>query len=528
MSKKIAVVILAPVICLGAFFCIPRPPYGFNGRATTLDRSADIFPDYAGITIPPNIAPLNFRIREAAAAYRVAVHGAPSDSLVVYSRKPLIRFPLRKWRDLLRRCAGKSLSIDICFRTGDEWMRFMPVVNSVARETIDGYLAYRLLNPAYYSWGEMGIFQRNVETFSETAILTNKATNHNCINCHSFCKNNPAMMMLHSREKLAGTLICRENAVTKINARVPGLPGGLAYPFWHPSGRFIAFSVNVVSQVFPSSPSWYVEVEDSASSLVVYDCDKNTVHTHAAAPTGALENMPDWSPDGKYLYYCRAQPRTKDDFIDPTTGTLCYRQAGGSVVRDSDDYYMTGKPDRLVQSYMNVRYDLMRVSFDIESNRYGAPEPVLRASQTGKSIAWPRVSPDGRYLMFVMSSFGYFTIHHHDADLYCLDLTSGRYWPLDSANSPDVESFHSWSSNGRWFVFSSKRIDGIRARPYICYFDSLGQAHKPFILPQKDPDFYSTFLKTYNLPELITGKVRFSERKLREALGGPGKNVETE
>ena len=523
MIIKLAFGIVSMCLCTMGISCVGNWP---GSSVTSADRAPAVFPDYAGITIPPNIAPLNFRIKETADYFRVAVQGASGDSLVVYSSTPLITFPRAKWHALLAGCSGKELRIGICVRNNGGWTRFAPLVNSVAKETIDGFLVYRLINPSYYYWGEMGIYQRNLETFREKAILTNKTTNDNCINCHSFCRNNPAMMVLHARQNPGGMLLCRGNTIAKMEASAPGFTGSCAYPSWHPSGRLIAFSVNAIYQVFPSARNWYIEVYDSVSRLALYDCNSNTLRCAPSAPTEALENMPNWSPDGKYLYYCRAEPRATDYCINRDAGTIYCQRGDGSAVRDSADYYMIPKEDRYVRSYRKMRYDLMRVSYDIESRQWGTPEPVLASSETGKSIAWPRVSPDGRFAMFVMSSFGYFTIQHADADLYCMDLSSHRYWPLDSANSNDVESYHSWSSNGRWFAFSSKRIDGIRTRIYLCYFDSLGQAHKPFLLPQKDPYFYSTFLKSYNLPELVTGMVRFSGRKMSAALLGPAKAVQ--
>ncbi|MBO7524592.1 MAG: hypothetical protein J6T79_03705, partial [Verrucomicrobia bacterium] len=98
---------------------------------------------------------------------------------------------------------------------------------------------------------------------------------------------------------------------------------------------------------------------------------------------------------------------------------------------------------------------------------------------------------------------------------------------------------HCWSSNGRWMVFSSKRIDGVLARPHFVYMDAGGHASKPFVLPQKDPHFYEYFIKTYNIPELITGAVKADPKELGQAVMSRdrvvkvgttdgGKNVEKE
>ena len=96
--------------------------------------------------------------------------------------------------------------------------------------------------------------------------------------------------------------------------------------------------------------------------------------------------------------------------------------------------------------------------------------------------------------MFTLASYGNFSIWHKDADLYLMDLLTGETKPLTVANSDDVESYHSWSSNGKWFIFGSRREDGLYARLYIAHLDEQGNASKPFLLPQEDPDFYHRFM----------------------------------
>ncbi|HAH23700.1 MAG TPA: cytochrome C biosynthesis protein, partial [Prolixibacteraceae bacterium] len=54
----------------------------------------------------------------------------------------------------------------------------------------------------------------------------------------------------------------------------------------------------------------------------------------------------------------------------------------------------------------------MRIPFDVEKNTWGKVDTVISSKSTGKSISFPKISPDGRYLMFTMSDHGYFTIHH--------------------------------------------------------------------------------------------------------------------
>ncbi len=142
---------------------------------------------------------------------------------------------------------------------------------------------------------------------------------------------------------------------------------------------------------------------------------------------------------------------------------------------------------------------------------------MLTAAQTGMSISEPRASPDGRYLVFCMSAYGGFPVYQPSSDLYLMDLRNGKHRRLQ-CNSDASESWHCWSSNSRWIVFSSKRDNSWLARPYFSYIDAAGQEHKPFLLPQKDPAFYDTWLKSYNIPELITGPITVPQEELLRAI----------
>lgn len=87
-----------------------------------------------------------------------------------------------------------------------------------------------------------------------------------------------------------------------------------------------------------------------------------------------------------------------------------------------------------------------------------------------------------------MSDYGGFPVYRASSNLYLMDLKDGKYRRME-CNSDQADSWHCWSSNSRWIVFSSKRENGLLARPYFCYIDMKGRAHKPFVMPQKDPTF---------------------------------------
>ncbi len=451
-----------------------------------IDKPPKIAPDYTQTVIPPNIAPLNFIVDENARRYYVKIYSASRDTIRIYNSNPEVRIPVKKWNKLLNENKGESLYFEIFaeYEKG-KWNRYAPAVNKIASEEIDGYLVYRLINPGYILWDKLGIYCRNIQTFDEKPVLVNNLADGDCMNCHSFCKNNPDKMIFHIRGDLDGTILYQGENLKKINTRTAYTMSAGTYPAWHPDGKLIAFSVNIIMQYFHSTGKEKIEVYDRASDIILYDTESGIITTSPLVSTKRRENMPAWSPDGTYLYFCVA-PEFRRDLL-----------------------------------YDSVKYDLVRIPYNSKNNNWGEPDTILTARETGLSISWPRVSPDGRYLLFCMSDHGYFSIHYPSSDLYLMDLETGHYRRLD-INSDNVESYHSWSLNGRWFVYAGKKLNGLCSRPYFCYFDENGRAHKPFILPQKDPDFYDTFLQNYNVPELVSGPVRINRWNLKKTVYGKG------
>ena len=168
------------------------------------------------------------------------------------------------------------------------------------------------------------------------------------------------------------------------------------------------------------------------------------------------------------------------------------------------------------ERYAEVKYDLVRIAYDAETDHWGRPETLLAAEKTGLSILLPRVSPDGRFLLFCMCRYGCFPAFQPSSDLYLMDLEKGTYARLP-INSEFSESWHSWSSNSRWIAFSSKRLGGTFTRSFLSFVDETGRAHKPLVLPQRDPELYDSLLKTFSVPELVTGPVSVPSASLVRA-----------
>jgi Tol biopolymer transport system component len=467
----------------------------FNGckkeikEFTPANRNAIVFPEYSNEAIPPNIAPLNFIIKEKGNDFVVNIYSKNGSKIQISQSSPKIEIPIKKWHRLLNQNRGNNLFIDIYVKN-QNWTKYTGIKDSIVNEEIDNCLVYRIVHAVYTYSREMGIYQRNLENFNETPIFVNSSADYACVNCHSFAKNSPSKMVMHFRKEHPGTLIYDSGILKKLTTKTPYTMSGGIYPSWHPDSEIIAFPVLKMAPIFTSRKEKIIDLADIASDIAVYDVKKNIMTTSPKVSTFSRENLPTWSPDGKWIYFISAPQAKKGD----------------------------------LESLLHVKYDLLRIPYDIKTNTWGDIDTVLSSKKTGMSITFPSFSPDGKYLLFTMTDYGYFSIYHQNSDLYLLDLTTHEYKKMN-INSNCAESHHTWSSNGRWIVFSSKRLDNIYTRPFIAYFDEKGNSYKPFLLPQKDPEYYDFLLANYNRPELLKSKVELSDLEIRDFIYTEPQNI---
>ncbi len=470
-------------------------------KAEDLEYEAKIYPEYSGIVFPCNIAPMNFEIREEGDSYIVRFSAENAEPIILSGKT--VQIPEEKWKLFLDQAKGKKISVDIFAGQNNNWRHFKTIENTVSPDPIDGWLMYRLIEPGYEFFSRITLNQRNTESFKAEAFVQNDNMNDRvCMNCHSFQDRKTDRFLFHVRNFNPGTVLVENGSVRKIDLKPEGLFSNCTYPAWHPSENLVAFSVNNTFQAFHTSLNNRIEVMDNYSDLAVFYPDSNEV-VHVLDTKNDYETFPSWSPDGKYLYFCSAKfkPENKILFKDDA---------------DKVDEVSEKSKAEFQKRYQEFKYSLMRMSYDSQKKKFGVPEMVVDSSQTGKSIVHPRVSPDGRWLMFTMSAYGTFPIWHRDSDLFLLDLQSGQFRKMDEINSDKSESYHTWDSSGKWFVFSSRREDGNFTRLYFAHFQD-GKADKPFLLPQRDPAQNGSLIKSYNVPELVREPVRTSIRKLTEA-----------
>ena len=493
-----------------------------------------IYPDYINVTVPPNIAPLHFHIDQDADEY-VTRFAVGSEEWLCGGRD--VRPGVKTWRDITAAAAAADgrITVEVYMQHQGQWLRPLPFEITVSPDSIDPYISYRLISPSYVTYEDLTLNQRCLETFDETLIYGNMINsdeaNGQCINCHHTQWYNPQRLQFHVRQYLGGTVISYDGKTEKVNLKTDSTLSAGVYPTWHPSKPWIVYSTNMTGQSFHTRDPQKIEVQDTKSNLIFYDLEHNEV-TPITRDTTWLDCFPFWSPDGRYVYYVSAHWERLDT---------------------------TALDFELIQNYKAVQYNLYRIPFDEQTRTFGPRQLMYDAVARNRSVTLPRISPDGRWLMFTEARFGVFHIWHSDADLYLLDLARAEpqeevvhniithvpnpadpnepmlfqraradsireclgalvplpenVMPADSLNSHDCESYHSWSSNGSWVVFSSRRVDGNFTRPFIAHHDGNGHFTKPFELPQDDPQFHREFLRSYNIPEFMSGPVTITPQE---------------
>jgi len=342
----------------------------------------------------------------------------------------------------------------------------------------------------------MVTYQRNLSNYDEISALDNENYNGGCAHCHSFCNNRTDKMLTEIRSQAYGNSL-----VMVENGKVSKLKITLGFACWHPSGRVIMTSINDPHLLIHTARSEIRDIVDLDSLLVYYVVDSKTIKTSPnISRKDRLETFPTWSPDGRYLYFCSA----------PMPWPWSERHKF--------------PPER----YDQVKYDLVRISYDLETDKWGELETIVSAKDTGLSAGQPGISPDGRWLMFCMCEYSCWPTYHPSSDIYIMDLKAaretGRYeYRRLEVNSDQCESWHSWSSNSRWIAFSSKKSNHLFTRSYLAYIDENGRSYKALVLPQKDPTLYDSCLESYTMPELVIESLHFKGEGLARAVRNPGK-----
>ncbi len=468
--KRILTILTIITLLVG---CTPTPQ-----DVRQSDDLPPIYPDYCEVTIPQNIAPLNFLLRADCEAIEVK-----AGDVTVNAKGNEAVFDIDDWKELMEQSVGKKIEVSVTALIDGQWIAYRQFHWQVVADKVDPYLTYRLIEPDYEIYSRLQIQQRCVENFEVNAIGHYEQLENRCMNCHTFANQSPDLSMMYVRGQNGGAILNRKGELSKLN-----IPGSVYFGF-SPTGRYITYSTQKIVPAFHRLASKRLEVYDATSNVFVADMEqRKIISSPLLSDSLKFETFPTFSPDGKYIYYCAAD----------------------SVV--------------LPRDIKQLQYSLVRIGFDEKTGTIGHQvDTLVKARSQGaanrlSSVCHPRISPDGRYLLYTVAHYGTFPIWHPEADLQLMDLQTNHIDTLAVVNSHKSDTYHSWSSNSRWFVFASKRDDGLYGKPYFCYVDKNGKAHKPFCLPQEHPTFYDNNLKSFNAPELGKGKLPFDVYDVARAM----------
>lgn len=454
MKRAFLILLFAIAVC-----CAPKDE-------TYVDSFPEIYPDYISVTVPCNIAPLNFDVKSEGRPYVSLSYGTHSLNSSVCGSTAM--FPEKKWHKFLMMAAGDSIKVSVS--AGN--VRYKDFFIYVSETEIDPYLSYRKIAPGFEIHSKMGLYCRDLTSYKEKVVFENTAITGSCINCHSFNAGDPSQVTLHVRGTKGGTLIRDGKHSGFFNSNNGHTRGGCTYEAWHPSGKYIAYSTNIPLQMYHVKLDNRIEIYDKDSDISIFDCATEELFTSPTiADSASFETYPSFSRDGKTLFFARARMRPMPD------------------------------------EYDSARYNLCCTSF--EDGKIGDEiRTLVDAEADSLSICTPRPSADGRYIMFAISSWGTFPIWHRDCQIGLYDMEKDSWRILDEVCSPETDSWHSWSNNGSgWFCFASRRDDGLHTRVYFSMINPDGSATKPFMLPQRRPDrYYTRLFYSYNIPELSSSE----------------------
>lgn len=487
--------------------CHSRP-----ADALQLDQLPRIYPDYMDVTIPAGIAPLNFnllddtkQLKQEANISKIYVAVAGSEGGEISASGSYADFDADDWNRLTHQNIGGKLTFSVYAKNEVGWVQYRDFSVYVSPYELEDYgLTYRKIAPGYETYSHIGNFQRNIHNWDEEAIIESQSVPGQCMCCHTANRTRPAQFTFQLRGKHGATLVQREVAEgdPAANGYANGKPiarewlksshdstlSKCVYPYWHPSGNYCAYSLNKINQLFWTGQKHLIEVFDNASDVIVLDVrSKEILRSPLIEHTdGTYETYPAFSADGKTMFFCASKAY--------------------NVPQEAD----------------SVRYNLCSIPFNEGDGTFGSRiDTVINAAAEGHSITFPRPSYDGKWLLYSQADFGNFPINHREADLWLYNMQSQQRHPLTMANSDNTESYHNWSSNSRWIVFSSRREDSLYSLLYLCSIDDEGHATKPFLLPQRNPwQFYHSSLYSYNVPDFTSTHVDFDVHEAYKEVFG--------
>lgn len=317
-----------------------------------------------------------------------------------------------------------------------------------------------------------------------------------CANCHSFTPNGKELAMdVDARDDKGAYVISPLETETNLGE------DKLIHWSDYQDGKF---TYGLLSQISPNGRyivstlkdcEIFVDRKDLAYSqlffpfkgiLVVYDrLQKKYFELPGANDTSYVHSNPTWTPDGEYIYFTKAIAKH-------------YEESGiknGSVPKDEDiPRYKVFENNYLNRDSL-MKFSIYKIPFN--NGKGGKALPVKGASHNGVSNYFPKISPDGKWLVFCQAES--FMLLQKDSKLNILPSDGGKARQLE-CNTDNMNSWHSWSPDSKWLVFSSKE-NGPFTQLYLTQISSRGKASPPILLENFSFDSFAN-----NIPEFVNTK----------------------
>jgi len=314
---------------------------------------------------------------------------------------------------------------------------------------------------------------------------------HTCANCHSFSADGKTMGIdvdgpkndkgLYAVVPIRANMSIRNQDMVSWNNDMSVGKSRVGFMSQvSPDGRYVLSTFAGQGQDIPSS--FFVQNFKDYRFLQVFFPTRGILAVYNRA-TGRREPLPGaddpryvqtdgvWSPDGKFIVFARAE--AKDPYVD-----------GQELPTHAND-----------PNEVQIQYNLYRIPFN--DGKGGQAEPILGASYNGMSNNFPKVSPDGRWIVFVKCRNG--QLMRPDSQLYIVPVSGGVARRM-RCNTSLMNSWHSFSPNGRWLVFSSKSRS-VYTQMYLTHIDEQGQDSPPIYVENS-----TASNRAVNLPEFVNIK----------------------
>jgi tetratricopeptide (TPR) repeat protein len=321
---------------------------------------------------------------------------------------------------------------------------------------------------------------KDVSRADSRVLLTDMPT---CANCHSFSSDGRTLGLdidgpqgdkgAYALVTVAKRTLIRDEDVMTWNA-YPGMKTGLNTLGFlsrvSPDGQWVVSTINEALYVRNFWTYKFNQVfYPTRGILAAYSRRTREIRALPGADDPAYVHCdPVWTPDGKTIVFARAR---------------------------AGDAYIAGRPDATYAGDPNetpIQYDLHRMPFN--EGRGGKPEPIAGASRNGMSNAFPKVSPDGKWVVFVRCRNG--QLMRPDGRLFVVPIGGGEAREM-RCNLSLMNSWHSFSPNGRWMVFSSKSNTPY-TQMFLTHFDEDG-SDSPAILIENA----TAANRAVNIPEFV-------------------------